>query len=226
MENFWHKACSHSSESRIYYFTMNGLQHQIDYILEGIVAEESEEIEDDELDDDDDFSADEEPEKKGRFKLNLSRKMIIIIAASVLSLIVVVTVGIVSWKMLSDEPVEEIAEEREAETSADVSLPVPELENIIPLEPFIAVLKDEVGDWELKVTMEFEIGSEKVRKELDNRVYEIREAIIPILEKRRPNALQGIDGKIGLRTEIIMTINRMLKKGKIRNLYFTQFVVM
>jgi flagellar FliL protein len=37
--------------------------------------------------------------------------------------------------------------------------------------------------------------------------------------------IQGMDGKIALRNELIRRINQILTNEKIRNLYFTEFVV-
>lgn len=181
-----------------------------------------------------DSGEEESPEKgsKKKFKLNLSRKMIIIIAASTLFFIVLLTGGIIAWKMMGDDPSEEMVEEAlegtdpETPQTVDFDLPIPDLENILPMEPFVIPLKDDSGDWELNITIELEVANQKTKKEVEKRMDEIREAIEPVLGTRRPNALQNVASKIELRTELIITINKMLKRGKIRNLYFTQFVVM
>ena len=167
-------------------------------------------------------------DSKKKFRLNLSRKMIIIITVSVVTLVILIAGGIFALKMMSGDSSEESAEKvgKEASKAVDFDLPVPDLENILPLKPFIIPLKDDAGDWELNVTIELEASTNRTKKEIEERMDEIRDALVPVFSKRSPNSLQNVASKIELRTELIITINHMLKKGKIRNLYFTQFVVM
>lgn len=159
--------------------------------------------------------------KKGK----LSKKKMIIIAASVSTALVLIIGGLIAWKFLSGKADEKQAEKKDLKKAAVVFEHDPTLDNMVRLEPFKLPLQDEMGDWELRVTIELEAASFSVKEEIENKKEEIREAFMPLLQARRPSALQGIDSKIALRTELIMTANKIMRKGKIRNLYFTQFVV-
>ncbi|MBU0995509.1 MAG: flagellar basal body-associated FliL family protein [Proteobacteria bacterium] len=180
---------------------------------------ESEEITDDETGEQDRSSGN--LVKKGK----LSKKMMIIIAGSVSSVFILVIGGIIAWKSLSGKSDEKQTEKKDLKKATVVFEHDPALDNMFSLEPFKLPLRDEMGDWELRVAIELEAAAPSVKQEIGNRQEEIREVFGSILQSRRPSALQGVDSKIALRTELIMALNKMLKKGKIKNLYFTQFVV-
>jgi flagellar FliL protein len=93
------------------------------------------------------------------------------------------------------------------------------------MDTFVVNLNDPGGKRYLKTKIELEYTDSKLGDELKQRLPQLRDAILLLLSSKTLADIQGIDGKIALRTELIMRINQILKTGKIRNLYFTEFVI-
>jgi len=103
---------------------------------------------------------------------------------------------------------------------------------IYALQTFVVNLKDEGGKRYLKTRIELEYGksedvegSEAATNEIKARLPQLRDVILLLLSNKAMEEIQGIDGKIALRNELIMRINQILKTAKIRNLFFTEFVI-
>jgi len=97
--------------------------------------------------------------------------------------------------------------------------------NIFPLEVFVVNLNDPGGKRYLKTKIELEFVQEGFEEELSNRLPQIRDVTLLLLSNKSIEHVRGIDGKIALRNELIKKINQILETGKIRNLYFTEFVI-
>ncbi len=93
------------------------------------------------------------------------------------------------------------------------------------LEPFIVNLADNKGERYLKVVMQFELSEPAVSAALDMLKPKIRDNIIDLLTIKTYAELMEPDGKQALRNEIILRINALLEKGRVVNVYFTEFVV-
>lgn len=93
------------------------------------------------------------------------------------------------------------------------------------LETFVVNLNDPGGKRYLKTKIELEYMNERLAEELNARLPQLRDVILLLLSSKTLSEIQGIEGKIALRRELIMRINQLLKRGKVRNLYFTQFVI-
>ncbi len=93
------------------------------------------------------------------------------------------------------------------------------------LETFIVNLAEENGNRYLRVTMDLEMSDESVREEIKARLPQIRNALLMILPSKRIRDISTSQGKDALRQQIIDAINQLLPKGKIRNVYFTEFVI-
>ena len=77
----------------------------------------------------------------------------------------------------------------------------------------------------LTVKLALEMEDPDLRDELGMGEPAVREAVLPLLSGRTYDEISGVEGKILLRNQLIQAINRVLKTGRVRNLYFTQFVV-
>jgi len=53
----------------------------------------------------------------------------------------------------------------------------------------------------------------------------MRDVILLHLSSKTLDEIRSIDGKVELKNALIKRINQVLKQGKIRNLFFTQFVI-
>jgi flagellar FliL protein len=94
-----------------------------------------------------------------------------------------------------------------------------------PMDTFVTNLADPGGKRYIKTKITLEYTDEKLGDELKQRLPQLRDVILSLLGSKTLADIQGIDGKIALRTELIRQINQILKTGKIRNLYFTEFVI-
>jgi flagellar FliL protein len=93
------------------------------------------------------------------------------------------------------------------------------------LETFVVNLNDPGGKRYLKTNIELEYFSEAVSEELVRRLPQLRDLILLQLSSKGLDDIQSVDGKIALRRELIQRINQTLTTGKVRNLYFTEFVI-
>jgi len=156
-----------------------------------------------------------EPSKKSPMKL------IIIIVATV----VLAGGGFVGWTMIQSEP--EKAAPAEVKSSGKKPGSAVELDvgQMFQLDPFVVNLNDPGGKRYLKAKIELEYSSIEVKNELTARLPQLRDVILLHLSSKSMEEIQSTDGKIELRSSLIMRINQITKAGKIRNLYFTQFVI-
>lgn len=81
------------------------------------------------------------------------------------------------------------------------------------------------SDHYLKTNVVLEVDSEKTSAELAKRIPQIRDIVIVILSTKTKEKIEEKEGKEALRREIIKMINATLAKGKIRNVYFQDFVI-
>lgn len=96
---------------------------------------------------------------------------------------------------------------------------------IFPMRVFVVNLNNPGGKRYLKTKIELEFVQEVVKEELTQKIPQLRDMILMLLSSKTLDEIQRIEGKIGLRNELIMRINQLLNEGRIRNLYFTEFVV-
>ncbi len=95
---------------------------------------------------------------------------------------------------------------------------------VIPLETFIVNLAGSRGRKIAKVNMEIELEGEKVAEEIEKRKPQIRDIIIILLSSKTFEEVSTREGKDFLRNEIRDTVNAFLTKGKIKNVFFTEFI--
>ncbi|MFH0730502.1 MAG: flagellar basal body-associated FliL family protein [Pseudomonadota bacterium] len=98
-------------------------------------------------------------------------------------------------------------------------------ELIYGMEIFVVNLNDSEGKRYLKTKLNLEYSGAELTDELKLRQPQLRDMILLLLSGKTAEEIQGTEGKITLRRELIMRINQALQKGKIRTLYFTEFVI-
>ena len=131
--------------------------------------------------------------------------------------------GYVGWTMLRPQP---------GETDTDMAKPLDtavmkevEVGQMFSMDPFVVNLNEAGGKRYLKSKLEIEFVDDAVRVELTNRLPQLRDIVLLHLSSKSLEEIQNVDGKIELKNALIKRINQVLKQGKIRNLYFTQFVI-
>lgn len=168
--------------------------------------------------------------EEGGEKKKLPLWVIILIASQV----VLIVVAIVVFKMISSSEhkaeVEEAAApptvaEQKAEPSK-VSDPKTLVGPQFSLDPFIINLIDDGrGPRYLKVEIKFELENENVKAELESRLSQIRDELLILLSSKRQNDIETSDGKRILKDEVFTRVNKVLVTGRIKRVYFTDFVI-
>jgi flagellar FliL protein len=94
-----------------------------------------------------------------------------------------------------------------------------------PLDIFTVNLLSESGRRYLKVEMNLELEGEELALELDTKKPVLRDIIIRILSAKSLEEISTVKGKETLKEQIVSEINTRIKDGKIKNVYFVDFVV-
>lgn len=143
-------------------------------------------------------------------------------------MIVVAAVGFMLWKGRQKDAAEPKIEhviKGEAETQkAEAAEEKAFVGKVIPLETFIVNLAGTKGRKVAKVNIELELKGETVAEEIEKRKAQIRDIIIITLSSKTYDEVSTREGKDNLRNEVKDTINNFLTKGKISNVYFTEFI--
>lgn len=96
---------------------------------------------------------------------------------------------------------------------------------LYPLDTFTVNLKSDSGRRYLKVTMSLELEGRELSMELDNKSPVIRDRVIRILTSKSLEEISSKKGKQKVSEQIMDTLNAMISDGRIRGIYFTEFVV-
>ncbi len=169
-----------------------------------------------------------------------SGNMLLIIIIAVLFLIIIIG-GIIAFMMMGsheeeagaktakESPVksEEKAAEGEAPAgeSGGSEASSTEVGIMFPLELFTVNLLSESGRRYLKVEMNLELSGEELAVELEKKKPVLRDIIIRILSSKSLEEISTVKGKETLKEQIVSEINKRTKDGKIKNVYFVDFVV-
>lgn len=156
------------------------------------------------------------------------QKPILFIALAIVNMLVVAGVGFMLYKSRQEEAkkptldqvVEGEAHTKDAEDHAEKEF----VGKVVPLETFIVNMAQSKGRKVVKVNMELELDEGEVAGEIEKRKPQIRDIIIITLSSKTFDEVSSREGKENLRVEIKDTINNFLTKGKIRNVFFTDFI--
>ena len=123
----------------------------------------------------------------------------------------------------AEAPAAEEAQKKEEEKQP----PKPKVEvgPMVTMEPVIVNLADPSGRRYVKVTMTFELDSDAVKKEFEERLPQIKDLLITLLRSKTSAELNDPGGIFRLKEEIVSRINTLLVTGKVKRVYFTDFVI-
>ena len=96
---------------------------------------------------------------------------------------------------------------------------------MVDLDSFIVNILDDVETRYLKAAITLEVESEAVVSELRQRMPQVKDAILLHVGNKTFAELNDLQGKLQLRAELLHQINGLLTSGKVRHIYFTDFVV-
>jgi len=103
--------------------------------------------------------------------------------------------------------------------------PKPPIGAVWAPDVFIINLADADADRYLKVIMNFELSDPLAVAELDVMKPKVRDMVLSVLTVKGIKDLNNFEGKQRLKEEIAMRLNNHMTKGKIVQVYFTDFVI-
>lgn len=93
------------------------------------------------------------------------------------------------------------------------------------MESFIVNLDDPKLRKYLRLTMDLELVDEKALTEIEQRLPQMRDAILTILPSKKYEEITTVAGKNALRAELLTAVNSFFEKEVITSVYFTEFVI-
>lgn len=159
--------------------------------------------------------ADEEKQKSGGGK----KKLIFIIIGVVLLILVGIAAFLLGTNIGGDSGSEATAgADKQEDMKADVG-------PMVDIDDFIINILDKDETRYLKAAITLELDGEETVIEVNERMAQIRDAILLLIGNKTFAELSDLQGKLQLRAEIIARLNKLLKDGKVKGIYFTEFVV-
>ena len=150
-----------------------------------------------------------------------SKKLLILI---ILAVAVLAGGGGAAWFMLGSGEEETHAKEEKHEKASDGEHhdePGP----IVELDSFVLNLADREELRYLKMSIKLELDRPEEKTDFPAKVPAIRDALLVLLSSKESHLLRTTNGKRRIREEILTRVNRVMKKGKIANVFFTDFVI-
>jgi flagellar FliL protein len=146
------------------------------------------------------------------------KKLIIIIAAAVVLLI---GIGVGVFLFMGGEE-EKVSPEQE---QAKLEMQAKQVGPMVNIDTFIVNIIDDEESRYLKAAITLELSTPEGAAEVTERMPQIKDAILLLVGNKTFGELQDLQGKIQLRAELLNRLNSILVKGKVKRIYFTDFVV-
>ncbi len=129
--------------------------------------------------------------------------------------------GGAAWFLMGGENEEEgkHAKETKGEAHSEETGPV------MALDPFLLNLADRDEVRFLKVSIKLELDRPEENTDFQNKVPAIRDALLVLLSSKESQLLRTVNGKRRIREEIMTRVNGVMNRGKISNVFFTDFII-
>ena len=95
---------------------------------------------------------------------------------------------------------------------------------IVPLEPFTVNLRGSGGGRVLRLQVQLEVERLDATP-IEESKPRLRDAVLSLASDYTFTEMEGIDGKMHFRDELLGRLNRMLDGPRVQRIYFTEFVV-
>ncbi len=96
---------------------------------------------------------------------------------------------------------------------------------VMELEPFLLNLADRDELRFLKVSIKLELDRPEEKTDYTNKVPAIRDVLLVLLSSKESQILRTTNGKRRIREEIMTRVNGVMNKGKVANVFFTDFII-
>jgi len=159
-------------------------------------------------------------DKEGSAEGGGSKKKLMIIIAAVLVLLIGIGVG--AFLFLGGNEDAGLSPEEE---QAQLEQQAKQVGPMVNIETFIVNILDDQQSRYLKAAITLELNTQEASMEVNQRMPQIKDAILLLLSNKTYSELSDLQGKIQLRAELINKLNGILQQGKVKRIYFTEFVV-
>lgn len=157
-----------------------------------------------------------------------NKQSLILVVLAIINMVVIASVGYMLWQGRKKEAAQPTLnsviqgehDTQEKEKNHEKVF----MGKVIPLETFIVNLAGSKGRRVAKVNIEMEIEGDSVITEIDQRKAQVRDIIIILLSGKTYDQVASKEGKDQLKEQIKDTVNAFLTKGKIKDVYFTEFI--
>jgi flagellar FliL protein len=166
-----------------------------------------------------------EQETGGKKKGGLIKKLLVLI----ILLGVLGGGGFAGWKFfwLPRQAAQESSNqtaETPAEEKQQLEVP-PASGQMVTLDPLVVNLADPMGRRYLKITLDVEVINEAAVADLGTAMPKVKDTLLLLLSSKSYEDIGSMDRKLELKNEIVDRLNLILGKGRVLNIYFTEFVV-
>lgn len=96
---------------------------------------------------------------------------------------------------------------------------------VYKMDPMIVNLADPVQFRYLKIKIDIESNEKKANEEFEKRLPQLRDTVLTVLAGKQRKEIMDSEGKQKLRGEIKDHLNQLLNKMKIKEVYFTEFLM-
>ncbi|NOR23751.1 MAG: flagellar basal body protein FliL [Desulforhopalus sp.] len=153
-----------------------------------------------------------------------SKKKIFIMIGAVV-LVLMIGGGFGAWFFMKEKP----APETEKDPGRHVPVPVLKQQSqigpMVNVDEFIVnIISGDVAHY-VKASLTVELSNVEVQTEVEQRMPQMRDAILLLISNKTYEELQDLQGKKQLKAELSSKINSFLQKGQVVSIYFTNFVV-
>lgn len=135
-----------------------------------------------------------------------NNKLVMIMLIMLAAIMLVGTIALVAvMKLTGDDGEKEPTIDEVLEASVDI----PEVTTNLASNDFI------------KISFKIETDSEKAKKELEKRDFQVKNIIIYELSEKKSEELQGKEGKVKLEETLKTKLNSLMQDGQIKKVYIT-----
>ncbi len=110
-------------------------------------------------------------------------------------------------------------------TAGDPAPPADTVGEILALEPFVVNLADPKGKRYLKVQIKLEVETAEALARTEKAAPKLRDLVIIMLTSLTFEEVMTPEGKIRIRDELLERFNQVMRPDRVKNIYFTEFVV-
>ena len=125
----------------------------------------------------------------------------------------------------SEKAPAEHGEESKAESGHGEAKPEASGGKLVNLDPAIVNISDRNAIHYLKITIALECETPEGAIELTGKKHELQDDLLFVVGDRSLREILSVAGKTMLKEDLIATFGKRLTKGKVTNIYFTEFAV-